>query len=97
MSPESDLKSLLQSATNAQVSLALYDLATDTQLMVQPDVPFHPASTFKLGVMMEVFHQEAQGLLSLDELLPVKNAFLKKMIRTKSSTSTSGNACPCAS
>jgi beta-lactamase class A len=75
MSPESDLKSLLQSATNAQVSLALYDLASDTQLMVQPDVPFHPASTFKLGVMMEVFHQEAQGLLSLDDRILVKNSF----------------------
>jgi beta-lactamase class A len=44
--------------------------------MVHPDAPFHPASTFKLGVMMEVFHQEAQGLFSLDDRLPVKNAFL---------------------
>jgi beta-lactamase class A len=78
MSPENDndLKRLLESGRDAQVSLALYDLASGYQLMVHPDVPFHPASTFKLGVMMEVFHQEAQGLLSLDDRLPVKNAFL---------------------
>ena len=46
------------------------------QLLVHPDVPFHPASTIKLGVMMEVFHQAAQGAFSLDDLLPVKNSFL---------------------
>ena len=77
MSPknENDLKRLLESGKDAQVSLALYDLASGYHLMAHPDVPFHPASTFKLGVMMEVFHQEAQGLLSLDDRLPVKNSF----------------------
>ncbi len=78
MSPENenDLKRLLESGKDAQVSLALHDLASGYQLMVHPNVPFHPASTFKLGVMMEVFHQEAQGRLSLDDRLPVKNVFL---------------------
>ncbi len=77
MAPESknELKRLLESGKDARISLALCDLASGYQLLVHPDVPFHPASTFKVGVMMEVFHQAAQGELSLDELLPVKNSF----------------------
>lgn len=73
---ENELKRLLESGRNARISLALYDLASRYQLLVHPDDPFHPASTFKLGVMMEVFHQAAQGELSLDELVLVKNSFL---------------------
>jgi beta-lactamase class A len=73
---EYDLKHLLESGGNAQVSLAIYDLASGYQLLVRPDIPFHPASTFKLGVMMEVFHQASQGKFSLDEQLLVKNSFL---------------------
>jgi beta-lactamase class A len=78
MAPEkvSELKRLLESEPNAKISLALYDLASGFQLLVHPDVLFHPASTFILGVMIEVFHQAAQGELSLDDLVPVKNSFL---------------------
>jgi beta-lactamase class A len=73
---ENELKRLLESGSNAQISLAICDLASGYQLLVRPDAPFHPASTFKLGVMMEVFHQASAGGFSLDDLLPVKNAFL---------------------
>ena len=38
-------------------------------------MPFHPASTIKLGLMMEVFHQAFEGEFSLEDLLPVKNTF----------------------
>ena len=72
---ENELIQLLETGKNAQVSLALYDLASGYQLLVRPDEPFHPASTFKLGVMMEVFHQASEGEFSLDELLMVKNSF----------------------
>jgi beta-lactamase class A len=73
---ENELKRLLESELNARISLALCDLASGYQLLVHPDVPFHPASTFKLGVMMEVFHQAALGEFSMVDLLPVKNAFI---------------------
>jgi beta-lactamase class A len=72
---ENEWKRLLESGSNARISLALYDLASGYQLLVHPDDPFHPASTFKLGLMMEVFHQAAQAELSLDEMLLVKNIF----------------------
>ncbi len=89
MSPEheNDLKRLLESGKDAQVSLALYDLASGYQLMAHPDVPFDPASTIKLGVMMEVFHQEAQGLLSLADRLMVKNVFTSIADQSKFSLS----------
>jgi beta-lactamase class A len=77
MTPKNDnsLKRLIEAGGNASVSLALYDLASRYQLLVHPDVPFHPASTFKLGVMMEVFHQASLGEFSLDDLLRVRNSF----------------------
>jgi beta-lactamase class A len=70
------LKELLESATDAQISLAICDLSTGYQILVKPDLPFHPASTIKLAVLMEVYHQASQGEFSLDDLLPVKNSFL---------------------
>ena len=73
---ENDLRHLLESGRDAQVSLAICGLASGYQILVKPDLPFHPASTIKLGVMMEVYHQASQGEFSLDELLPVKNSFL---------------------
>lgn len=75
MAPDNDLKRLLETSSDVQVGLALFDLASGYQLLVHPDVPFHPASTFKLGVMMELFHQAAQGEFSLDDPLPVINSF----------------------
>ena len=78
MAPEkvNELKRLLEFELNAKVSLAICDLASGYQLMAHPDAPFHPASTFKLAVMMEVFHQAAQRTFSMDDLLPLKNAFI---------------------
>ncbi len=77
MTPDSttELKRLLQASRDTQISLAMYDLASGFQLLARSDVPFHPASTFKIGVMMEVFHQASLGAFSLDESLPVKNSF----------------------
>ena len=72
---QNELKRLLQSGGDARISLAIHDLASGYQLLVQPDVQFHPASTFKLCVMMEVFHQASGGEFSLDELLPIINSF----------------------
>jgi beta-lactamase class A len=71
-----ELTRLLKASKNINLSLAMYDLASGYQLLVKPDLSFHPASTFKIGVMMEVFHQASEGALSLDETLPVKNSFI---------------------
>ena len=73
---KNDLRHLLEPGSLARVSLAICDLASGYQILVKPDLPFHPASTIKLGVMMEVYHQASEGEFSLDELLPIKNFFL---------------------
>jgi beta-lactamase class A len=77
MAPEqkNDLRHLLEVSRDTRVSLAICDLASGYQILVKPDLPFHPASTIKLGVMMEIYHQAAQGEFSLDDVLPVKNSF----------------------
>ena len=43
--------------------------------MVRPDEAYHPASTIKVHVMMEVFRQAEQGRLALEERLPLVNSF----------------------
>lgn len=72
---ENDLQQLLAAGKNVQVSLAICDLASGYQILVKPDVPFHPASTIKLAVLMEVYHRASKGEFSLDQLVPVKNSF----------------------
>jgi len=72
---QNDLRHLLAASRDARISLAICDLESGYQILVKPDEPFHPASTIKLAVMMEIYHQAAQGELALDEMLPVKNSF----------------------
>ena len=57
------------------VAVAFHDLQTGLEFLHRADESFHPASTFKVGVMMEVFHQAAQGKFSLDDEIPVVNSF----------------------
>src|SRR5262249_40856193 len=45
------------------------------QWLVNPDQPFHAASTMKVAVMIELFHQVQQGKARLDEPLLVRNEF----------------------
>jgi len=57
------------------IGVAVYDLQTQNEIYLNADEMMHPASTIKVAVMMEVFHQADQGLLSLDSRVPVINAF----------------------
>lgn len=57
------------------ISVAVYDLQTDSEILIDADLMMHPASTMKVPVMMEVFRQAQAGLLSLDERIPIYNSF----------------------
>lgn len=70
-----ELERILASAPAAEVGLAFHDLANEREILLRPDTAFHPASTIKVCVMMEAFHQAANGELSLEDLIPVKNRF----------------------
>src|SRR5215216_5766981 len=73
--PMFDLISALAGAKNKYIAIAFQDLETDTNYNLNADHEFHPASTFKVHVMMEVFRQANEGLLSLEDRLPIVNSF----------------------
>jgi beta-lactamase class A len=58
-----------------EVGIAAHNLGTGKEILIQPDKSFHPASTIKICVMMEAFHQARQGLFSLDDPILIKNEF----------------------
>jgi len=57
------------------LTVAVHDLETGKEIHINADESFHPASTFKVHVMMEVFRQAQEGLLSLDDRLRITNSF----------------------
>jgi beta-lactamase class A len=70
-----ELEAFIAKRENRTISVALHDFETGQEILVNADEPYHPASTFKVHVMMEVFHQAEQGLLSLVDCLPLLNSF----------------------
>jgi beta-lactamase class A len=62
-------------ASGAEVAVAFRTVDGRHELLIDPDKPFHAASTMKLPVMIELFRQAHAGMLSLDEPLPIRNAF----------------------
>lgn len=69
------LEAFIAQFTDKTISAAVHDLKTGGEILVNADVMMHPASTMKVPVMMEVFRQAHEGLLSLDERLPILNSF----------------------
>ena len=61
--------------SGAEVALVLRSLDGSDELLIEPDLVFHAASTMKVPVMIELFRQAEAGELSLDDELPVKNEF----------------------
>jgi beta-lactamase class A len=57
------------------IAVALHDFETGKEIYISADESFHPASTFKAHIMMEVFRQAQAGLLLLDDRLPITNSF----------------------
>jgi beta-lactamase class A len=61
--------------SGAEVAVAFRTLDGSRELLIDPDKPFHAASTMKVPVMIELYRQASAGQLSLDEQLPIKNEF----------------------
>ena len=70
-----ELEKFIEEQQNKSIAVALHDFETGEEILATADRAFHPASTFKVHVMMEVFHQAEQGLLSLKDSLPIINSF----------------------
>jgi beta-lactamase class A len=70
-----DFAPILGETRDKLIAVAFYDLETGAEYFLNADEILHPASTFKVHVMMEVFHQADQGLLSLEDCIPIFNSF----------------------
>jgi beta-lactamase class A len=73
--PVTDVETFIAEQQNKTIAVAVYDFETGQEILTNADQAFHPASTIKVHVMMEVFHQADQGLLGLEERLPIINSF----------------------
>ncbi len=70
-----ELEAYISLFKNKTISVAVHDLQTQKEILINADEMMHPASTMKVPVMMEVFRQAQAGLLSLDEQLKIFNSF----------------------
>src|SRR5256885_9852426 len=61
--------------SGAEVGVAFRTLDGKTEWFLGADEKFHAASTMKIPVMIELFHQAREGKLSLDAALSIKNEF----------------------
>ena len=61
--------------SGGDVAVAFRTLDGRDELLIQPDVEFHAASTMKVPVMIELFRQARIGALKLDDLVRVTNEF----------------------
>jgi beta-lactamase class A len=73
-SVESEMRKAI-AASGAEVSLALRPLDGHGEVLIDPDRPFHAASTMKVPVMIELYRQARSGALGLDDTLPIRNQF----------------------
>jgi beta-lactamase class A len=71
---EKKIRSIVESS-GAEVAVAFRTIDGSSELLIDPDKPFHAASTMKVPVMIELFRQAQQGTVELDDALPIRNDF----------------------
>jgi beta-lactamase class A len=84
---EKQIQGLIRESGAEMVGVAYFDLATGKEILINADENFHAASTMKVPVMMEVFRQDRNGKLSLDDYIPIKNQFISIVDGTRFSIS----------
>lgn len=75
IAPMTELEIPLPEFENATIAVAFHDLHTGREFFFNADQVFHPASTIKVAVMMEVFNQVEKNVFWHDDELPVINLF----------------------
>lgn len=73
---EKKITELVRASGAQTVAVVYHDLSTGREMLINPDVSFHAASTMKVPVMMEIFRQAAAGKLPLESRIQVKNDFI---------------------
>lgn len=72
---QGEIEAQIRTIQADRVALAFHDLATGQEILIDADVPFHPASTIKLCVMVALYYEVAAGFFTLDSPLLIKNEF----------------------
>jgi beta-lactamase class A len=70
----SDIQERIQNS-GADVAIVFQPLDGKTAWSFHGDEVFHAASTMKIPVMIELFHQVREGKVKLDDALPIQNEF----------------------
>ena len=70
-----EIEALAAEVGPARVAVAAHQPESGREILLNANEPFPPASTLKVAVMAEVFHQAEQGLLGLGDRIPVVNSF----------------------
>lgn len=92
IAPMTQLESYLAKFQEKTIAVAIHDLETGKEIYINADESFHPASTFKVQVMMEVFRQAEVAILSWDDCLPIINSFTSIADGSKFSLSADDDA-----
>lgn len=71
----SDIEALIQESKAEIVEVAFHNLATGTDVSLRAEERITPASTIKLIVLVEAFHQGGQGKLRMDDKIPLTYTF----------------------
>jgi beta-lactamase class A len=69
-----EVERLIQES-GADVAVAFRTFDGTQDLLIQPDVDFHAASTMKVPVMIELYRQARARIVKLDDRIPVTNEF----------------------
>jgi beta-lactamase class A len=70
-----EVETYIAQLSDKTISVSVHDLETGNEIHINANQAFHPASTFKVHVMMEVFRQAQEGKFSLDDELQIINSF----------------------
>jgi beta-lactamase class A len=70
-----ELEAFIAQQENKTISVAAYDFETGQDILIHPDIAYHPASTIKVHVMMEVLRQAEQGRFAMDDCILITNSF----------------------
>jgi beta-lactamase class A len=71
---QADVKAAI-AESGAEVAVAFRTLDGSMELLIDAGRRFHAASTMKVPVMIELFRQAAEGTVSLDDALRIRNEF----------------------
>ncbi|MFN8628997.1 MAG: serine hydrolase [Chloroflexota bacterium] len=72
---EPALRRLIEASGASCVAVVAGPLGGARTVRIEPDSWFHAASTMKVAVLLELYRRAWAGAVSLDEPLPVRNAF----------------------